>query len=550
MAEPLRVLFVEDSSDDAELEMIQLRQAGFDVTYSRVCSANDLQATIGGPWQVIIADYNMPNFTGLEALEIWRERRPEIPFILVSGSLGEERAVGALKAGAHDYLMKDNLRRLGPAVVRAIRDAATQRRRDRASRFESFLARASAVLGEGLDYHVTLRRVADLAVPEIADWCVVDILDDAGKLQPLALAHADPVKVSTAEQLRRRYPPLPDAALGPTHVVRTGQPELVPEFTDETLAAAARGEEHLAMLRSLGLRSYIGVPLHARGAVLGALTLVSSRPDHRYDETDLAFAEELARRAGFAVDNAKLYARAQEAVRLRDDFLSVASHELRTPLTTLQLQLQSLLAAVAKGKSTIVNEKDETKLKRAVRSTERLSDLVDTLVDVSRIASGNLPLARVTVDLNAAARKVVARFSEEARRVESELILRESGPISGHWDRERVEQMLGNLLSNALKYGVGRPIEIDLRAQDGWAEMSVRDHGIGIAPADLERIFGRFERAVSVRNFGGLGLGLYITREIVQSHGGTVEAQSAVGEGSTFTVRLPLDPPRPPLDRA
>jgi signal transduction histidine kinase len=151
----------------------------------------------------------------------------------------------------------------------------------------------------------------------------------------------------------------------------------------------------------------------------------------------------------------------------------------------------------------------------------------------------------VTVDLNAAARKVIERYGEESRRVESPLLLRESGPITGQWDLERIEQMLGNLLSNALKYGVGHPIEVDIRSQDGWAEMSMIDHGMGISPTDLERIFGRFERAVSVRNFGGLGLGLYITREIAQSHGGSIRAESTPGQGSTFTIRLPLGAPRP-----
>jgi signal transduction histidine kinase len=299
---------------------------------------------------------------------------------------------------------------------------------------------------------------------------------------------------------------------------------------------------HRALLDALGMRAYIGVPLRARGAALGALTLVSARPDRVYDAVDLAFAEELARRAAFAVDNARMYARTQEAVRLRDDFLSVASHELRTPLTTLQLQLQSLLAAVNKGQR-VTSPRDESKLRRAVRSTERLSDLVDTLVDVSRIASGNLPLARVAVDLNAVARKVVDRYTEEAQRVGSTLRLQESEAITGWWDRERIEQMLGNLLSNALKYGAGHPIDIALVRGDGWAEMTVRDRGMGIAAADLERIFGRFERAVSVRNYGGLGLGLYITREIAESHGGSVRADSHPGEGAAFTIRLPLQPP-------
>ena len=536
MAEPLRVLFVEDSSDDAELETLQLRRAGFEVSASRVCSAVDLEAAIDGPWQVIIADYNMPNFTGLDALAIWRKRRPEIPFILVSGTLGEDRAVDALKSGAADYLIKDNIRRLGPAVVRALREAAAQRARERAARAESFLARASAVLGESLDYQATLKRVAELVVPELADWCAVDVVDETGKLQSVALVQRE----AEAPPIARRRPQRADAPFGPEHVVRTAEPQLVTQVTDDALQPDG---EQRAYLEALGVHSYLAVPLRARGAVLGALTLASAQPARSYDATDLAFAEELARRAGFAVDNARLYGRTQEAVRLRDDFLSVASHELRTPLTTLQLQLQSLMAAVAGGKATVVHPRDESKLKRAVRSTERLSDLVDTLVDVSRIASGGLPLSKVRVDLGVAARKVIERYGEESKRVESPLVIDEGpdpGPIVGHWDRERVEQMIGSLLSNALKYGAGKPIDVELRSAGGWAEITVRDRGMGIAPGDLERIFGRFERAVSVRNYGGLGLGLYLTREIAQSHGGSIHATSTPGEGAAFTIRLPL----------
>jgi signal transduction histidine kinase/FixJ family two-component response regulator len=533
MAEALRVLFVEDSSDDAELEALQLRRAGFDLTASRVWSAADLEAAIDGPWQLIIADYNMPGFSGLDALAIWRRRRPEIPFILVSGKLGEDRAVDALKAGAADYLIKDNLRGLGPAVVRALREAAARRAHERDDRAARFLARASALLGESLDYQATLQRVAHLVVPDLADWCVVDVVDGAGQLQPVAVAHRDGVPP----------PARLDDRFGPEHVVQTGEALLVGTVDGSTVPDG----ERRAFLECLGARSYLSVPVGARGAVLGALSLVSSRPERVYDATDQAFAEELARRIGFAVDNAKLYGRTQEAVTLRDDFLSVASHELRTPLTTLQLQLQSLLAAVTGGKSSVVQPRDESKLRRAVRSTERLSDLVDTLVDVSRIASGNLPLSRVRVDLGMAVRKVVERYGEESRRVESPLVMvdRAAAPIVGHWDRERVEQMIGNLLSNALKYGNGKPIDVELSSHEGWAEITVRDRGMGISPADLERIFGRFERAVSVRNYGGLGLGLYMTRQIAQSHGGSIGATSTPGEGAAFTIRLPMGQPPP-----
>src|SRR4051812_3390151 len=161
------------------------------------------------------------------------------------------------------------------------------------------------------------------------------------------MAHADPEKLRVAQQLRRRYPPLRDARGGPDHVARTGTSELISPITEQALAAGARDPEHLALLRQLELRSFIGVPLWARGAALGCLTLVSGRPGTSYDAVDLRFAEELARRVATAIDNARMYKRTQDAVRLREDFLSVASHELRTPLTPLQLQLQNPLSPAA-----------------------------------------------------------------------------------------------------------------------------------------------------------------------------------------------------------
>lgn len=251
-------------------------------------------------------------------------------------------------------------------------------------------------------------------------------------------------------------------------------------------------------------------------------------------------AEELARRSALAVDNAHLFARTQEAVRLRDDFLSIASHELRTPLTTLLLQLQSLLVSLARRTSeTLEPVRDGAKLERAVRSTERLTALVNTLVDVSRIASGQLDLAPETMDLGRLARQVVDRHQEEAGRAGCVLRLRADDAVIGRWDRCRMDQALTNLLSNAFKYGPGKPVDVEVTTQGPWAELVVRDHGIGINAADLARIFGRFERAVSVRHFGGFGLGLYITRHIAEAHGGAIEAESTPGTGAAFTVRLP-----------
>jgi signal transduction histidine kinase len=222
-------------------------------------------------------------------------------------------------------------------------------------------------------------------------------------------------------------------------------------------------------------------------------------------------------------------------VRARDEFLSIASHELRTPLSALMLQLGGL-------ERTLHNPGDERTAKKtsaALRHTYRLAKLVDSLLDVSRLAQGRLTLNVEDCDLGDLVHEVAERLAEEARHAGCAFTLEALPGVRGPWDRLRVEQVVTNLLGNALKYGAGHPIEIAVAAHDGVATMTVRDHGIGIAADDLRRIFGRFERAAPARHYGGLGLGLYIAREIVTAHGGTIRASSSPGDGAVFTVELP-----------
>jgi len=233
---------------------------------------------------------------------------------------------------------------------------------------------------------------------------------------------------------------------------------------------------------------------------------------------------------------------ALEAIQARDLFLSVASHELRTPLTTLQLQLQSLQRFVDRH----VDLPDEiaVRLRSALRQTRRLGDLINELLDVSRIMHGKLRPERSRVDLASVVLDVVDRYQTALEKSGSELELRGvDRPIVGYWDALRIDQIVDNLLSNAIKYGEGKPIAVEIFEEGGNAHIVVRDHGIGISPADQERVFGRFERAVSTRYYGGFGLGLWITRQVVEAHGGTIRVESELGKGSTFEVVLPLEPP-------
>ena len=221
------------------------------------------------------------------------------------------------------------------------------------------------------------------------------------------------------------------------------------------------------------------------------------------------------------------------AIRARDEFLSIASHELRTPLTALKLRVQGLLH----GKD--LDEKLRKRLESASRQTERLERLIDNLLDVSRITTGHLELEPEDIDLVEVVGEVIERYREEAVQSGSRIDVRGIAQASGIWDRMRVEQVVTNLLSNAVKYGDGKPIEVTIRADNEFAEISVKDGGIGIAAQDLERIFAQFERAAARRTYGGLGMGLYIARQIVSAHGGSVRVESELGKGSTFSVSLP-----------
>jgi len=240
----------------------------------------------------------------------------------------------------------------------------------------------------------------------------------------------------------------------------------------------------------------------------------------------------------------RLLAELKEAVRLRDEFLSVASHELNTPLTPLSLRLQSLarLAEVEPDSPLAARLGREVEVMR--RQVKRLADLVRELLDVSRISTGRLTLQLEEVDLAEVTREVLARFTPEAERAGSRFELHLEGPVLGQWDRLRLEQILVNLLSNAIKYGAGKPIHVRVGLEEGGAWLEVRDEGIGIPPEALGRIFDRFERAVSERHYGGLGLGLYVTRQIIAAMGGRVKVRSTRGEGATFTVELPRRTPK------
>ncbi|RKH52546.1 DUF4118 domain-containing protein [Corallococcus sp. AB050B] len=409
------------------------------------------------------------------------------------------------------------------------------------------LAGASSFLATSLDYKATLRNVVRLAVPTLADWCLIDSALEDGTFQRMEVEHAATEPEAFAEPLRSRttyesgLPKLAGAA-----PLFHGQPFFIEDFNDELLPQITSDPERIALLKELRVRSLVVVPLVVGERSLGLLSFVTTHRSGRiYTRADLPFLQELANRAALSLENARLYREAREAVRLRDEFLSIASHELKTPLTPLNLKLQALRRELDRNPGPVPRELVERYLDVGSRQMKKLAELVNDLLDVSRIAAGRLSLECVSMDLVELVRDVVAAYEGPAARSGSVLQLEGTDAVMmGTWDRARLEQVVVNLVDNAIKYGQGRPIHVRLETRDGKAALTVRDQGIGISEESLPRLFGRFERAVSDRHYGGLGLGLYITRTLVEAMGGTVRVESRLGQGSIFTVELPLQAPR------
>ncbi|NTU80023.1 MAG: PAS domain-containing sensor histidine kinase, partial [Chloroflexales bacterium] len=428
--------------------------------------------------------------------------------------------------------------------------------RERAAQGQQFLVEASTLLASSLDYEVTLASLARLVVPRLADWCMVHLREPDGTGRLVAIEHADPDRQALRVDLERWYTLSPDAPSHVAQVMRSGAPLLIAEVRDAHLAAAAVDAEHLATLRRLGTRSVIVVPLVVQQAVVGALTLLAVRParsaiaaesGRQYDHTDLALAEELAQRAAQAITHTRLYAAEQQtrtaaeaAVQLRDEFLSVAAHELQNPLAALLGTTQ--LMQQRDAREAVLAERERRSLTTLATQGRRLNRLIGNLLDVTRLSANRLTLQLGAVDLRALATQLVEELRPTATRHQLALRLPEA-PLVLSGDTLRLEQVVANLLQNALKYSpYGGAVHIELVQHGTDAVLTVTDQGIGIPAEALPRLFTRYYRAPNTAKarIAGLGIGLFVVKEIVERHGGTISVASVEGQGSTFTVTLPL----------
>jgi signal transduction histidine kinase len=374
---PLRALIVEDNELDARLLIRELRR-GYVVTFMRVETAAAMRDALETQaWDVILADYAMPAFSAPAALKLLKEVEVDVPFIIISGTIGEETAIDCMRAGPQDFIVKGKLGRLLPAIEREITDAQARRER-------------------------------------------------------------------IAERMRTE------------------------------------------------------------------------------------------------VERERLLNELREAVKARDILLAMVSHELRTPLTSLQLQIQLFQRTSRREPPERMSvEALESTVGVIARQVGRLRTLIDGLLDATRITSGRLILGRETVDLSDLVTEIVAHSRSLMPHVASEVTI-ESEPVVGHWDRLRIESVVANLMSNALKFGEGKPIHVSVSRNGSSARLAVSDQGIGLTAEQQTRIFDKFERAVSELHYGGVGLGLWIVRQIVEAHGGTTTVVSEPGHGSLFVVDLPL----------
>jgi signal transduction histidine kinase/DNA-binding response OmpR family regulator len=559
MADPLRVLFVEDSEFDARLLADELKRGGYEPIGRRVDSAAGVEGALGESWDVVICDYRVASLTPLDVIKALRDRKLDVPLIVVSGTVEEADMVDVMRAGAHDYVHKSRLKRLVPAVRRELAEA-TERRARRAAEWVAAesareldreireqkemletLNRAARILSAELDLDKLVQGVTDAATQLTGAQLGVffyDVQDERGERYRLyALSGA-------SREAFSRFPLPRDTELfGLTF--EGGAPVRIDDVKRDP-RYGHNAPHHGTPAGHLPVTSYLAVPVMSRaGDVLGGLFFGHAEAGV-FGERAERLAVGLAAQAAVAMDNARLYRQAQEASRAKDEFLATLSHELRTPMNAILGWAQLLREGKLDGPTTA----------RAVQTIDRnarvQTQLISDILDVSRIVSGKLRLDTRPVELVRVVEAALdtVRPAAQARGIELRTALDAgAGLVSG--DVDRLQQVVWNLLSNAIKFTPhGGRVMVRVARADAHVQLTVEDSGIGIDPAFLPHVFERFRQqdGSSTRPHGGLGLGLALVRHLVELHGGTVHAASAGRDrGSAFTVKLPvMSVARPP----
>jgi PAS domain S-box-containing protein len=410
--------------------------------------------------------------------------------------------------------------------------------RKRAEFSERLLASAGEVLATSLEHRSTFANIARLLVPALGDWCAIDILTGDGRIERAITHHSDPKRAAWGAELQRRMSPTVEDSWGIGRVIRTCDPEFLPELNEELLAAVAPSQQHLEIWREIGLRSGMIVPLSARGRTIGALSLLYAESGRRFSADDLALATEIARRAALAVENARLFQEASEASRAKSQFLAIMSHELRTPLNAI-IGYEDLLQAGIAGS---INETQREQLARIRAGADQLLTLINQILSLSRIEAGREEVHAESLDLAELLGDSVQLLAPNAAKKGLQIAFQPpASAVTIRTDSGKLRQILLNLLSNAIKFTDHGRIDVRLRADHDFVYVDVEDTGVGIDTDDHDRIFEPFVQVdpSQTRRHGGTGLGLPVSRELARLLGGEIIVRSEPGSGSTFVLRLP-----------
>lgn len=450
---------------------------------------------------------------------------------------GDKRILSVSSGPVHDQA--GNIR---SSVV--IATDISQRKRKESN--DALLNRLKTLLLTTIKYDQIVEKIASATIPFFADGVMIDLIEN-DSIKRIVTKHKDPEIEKLVIRTRTEYPPHPGSPVPTMRVLETGEPLLLAKVDPEVIRRGTLDQGHFELVTKIGTKSHLAVPMASKGEIMGTINFIitdSNRP--LYDELDVGVAKDIAHFASLAIENARLYKDAMSGLQLRDDFISIASHELRTPITSLNLQIEVLNSLVDELKS---DSEIPIVMRKFLDSTnnqvKRLSHLVDDMLDISRISIGKLNLNIRNVKLKTLTMEVLERFDEQLKEKRIELFFDAPDNIIVECDAGRIDQVITNFMTNAIRYGKKKPILITIEDKESYVHLRIQDHGRGIRREDFERIFNRFERAHTADDVSGLGLGLYINKTIVEEHNGRILLESEPEKGSIFILELPKNQPTP-----
>lgn len=411
--------------------------------------------------------------------------------------------------------------------------------RKKSEDIQRFLSQAGEILVSTLDSNTIFESISKLSVPALADWCSFDIMNDEEVLENVITYHRDPLKISHTKSMHALYTNHPNSEEDILKVLASGKAQYYHEAGKKILMDSTLSRHAYEYAYELSATTIMIIPLIAHGHTLGTLTFANVGPGKTYSKADLDLGQELGRRVALALENAKLYLFSQRAIEVRNDFLSIASHELNTPITSVKLQLQMVNRTLTNKKGVpFPIDRFKKSIDTSIKQVDRLIHLVQVLLDVSRIQSGQFNFVFDRVNVSDMVTEVIDRHKELLQSYSCNLSVKNPDNISVIWDKTRMEQVITNLINNAVKYAPGK-IEVVVQEDINHVKISVKDYGAGIPDDKIHKIFDRFVRGNSPDSVSGLGLGLYIVKQIIEGHHGKIEIESKINQGSCFAVIVP-----------